>query len=233
MAFDMSMIGRLLGGLGGLGTTGMGAYNAFGGGYKDPTKNASNTIGQIPGQVSPYYQPYMDAGKGALGDIQNQYQDLFGGKTYDKLASGYKESPGYKFKLDQAIQGANNAQAAGGMLGTPQHQQVNMETAEGIASKDFQDYMNSQMGLYNTGMNAAQGINNMGYGASDSMANTLANSMGQQGQMQFYGDAGKNMWKNQGMNNIFSGLGQAGGSLMGGDFLKQLMSMFGQSSGGA
>lgn len=229
----MGMLGRLLGIGGGLGTAGMGLFNAFGGGYKDPTKNASRTIGQIPGQVSPYYQPYINAGQGALGDIQNQYQDLFGGKTYDKLAAGYKESPGYKFKLDQALQAANNAQAAGGMLGTPQNQQVNMETAEGIASKDFQDYMNSQMGLYNTGMNAAQNINNMGYGASGSMADTLANALSQQAQMQMYGDVGKNMWKNQGWNNIFSGLGQAGGSMMSGDILSQLAALFGQSQGGA
>lgn len=228
--------GALISLLSGAGAAGKGIYNAFGGGYNDPSKNASKTIGQIPGQVSPYYEPYINAGKGALGDLQNQYQDLIGGKTYDKLAAGYKESPGYKFKLDQAIQAANNAQAAGGMLATPQHQEVNMETAEGIASKDFQDYMNSQMGLYNTGINTATGINNMGYGASGSMADTLANALSQQGQMQFYGDAGKNAFKNQGWNNIFSGIGQMGGGMMGNDFMKQLLAIIGKqnnNSGGA
>ena len=233
MAFNLGMLGSLLGIGGGLGSAGLGAWNAFGGGYKDPTKRASETIGQIPGQTNQYYQPWADAGKGALGDLQNQYGDLLGGKTYDKLAAGYKESPGYQFKLNQALGAGSNAAAEGGMLGTPMHQQGNMELANDIAGKDFQDYLNSQMGLYGLGLSGEQGINQMGYNASDAQANTLANALSQQGQMQMYGDVGKNMWKQQGMNNIFSGLGQAGSSLMGGDFLKQLMGIFGKSSGGA
>ncbi len=228
MAFNLGVLGSLVNGLG---SAGMGTWNAFGGGYKDPTARAMQTIGQVPGKVEPYYQPWMEAGKGALGDLQSQYKDLLAGDTYNKLASGYKESPGYQFKLNQALNAAGNAQAAGGMLGTPQHQQGNMELANDIASQDFQNYLNSQMGLYGMGLQGEQGLNQMGYGASDAMANTLANALSQQGQMQFYGDAGRNIWKNQGIGNIFSGLGQAAGALSSGDILKQLAAMLGH--GGA
>jgi len=41
---------------------------------------------------------------------------------YSKLGQGYKESPGYQFKLKQAMMAGDNAAAAGGMAGTPQHQ---------------------------------------------------------------------------------------------------------------
>lgn len=223
---------QMLGIGGGLGTAGMGAYGMFNPG-KNPATEANNTIGQIPGQTKPYYQPYMDAGKGAMSDLQNQYKDLLGGNKQGMLGESFKESPGYQYQLQQALGQGANASARGGMLGTPEDVRQSMSTAQGLASQDYNNYMNNQMNLYGQGLNGEQGLNQMGYNANTDYANTLANTLGQQGAYQYAGQAGQNAGKSQGMGNIFSGLGMAAGSALGGpaggmaggmgmDFLKKL-----------
>ncbi len=201
---------------GGLGTAAGGAWNMFGGGQKNPADAANKTIGQIPGQTQPYYQPYMDAGKGAMGNLQNQYKDLLSGNTQNQLGASYKESPGYQAALKAALGAGNNAAAAGGMLGTPAHEAQNMGIASDEASKDYENYIKNQMGLYGAGLSGNEGLNAQGFQANQDYANTLANTLGQQGAYQFAGQAGKNASNAQGMGNIFSGLGMAAGSLFGG-----------------
>lgn len=223
---------QMLGIGGGLGTAGAGAYGMFNQG-KNPATQANNTLNQIPGQMKPYYQPYMDAGKGALGDLQNQYKDLLGGNKQNQLGSNFKEGPGYQFALKQAMDSQGNASARGGMLGTPQDQAEAGRVGEGLAGQEYDKYMQNQMGLYNSGLQGEQGLNQMGYDANTSYANMLGSNLGQQSANQFAGQAGQNTARSQGMGNIFSGLGMAAGSMLGGpaggmaggmgmDFIKKL-----------
>lgn len=204
-----------LGILSGLGQTGMGIYQGFGGGYNDPSKKATQMLGQIPGQMQPYYSPYMNAGKGAMESLQNQNKDLLSGATQNKLGENYKESPGYQFKLKQAMQQGGAAAARGGYLGTPMDQQDSMDIANGLASQDYNDYIKNQIGLYNTGYGGEQGINQMGFDANKGMADTIGNVTGQQAGLSYAGEAGKNTYKQGGWNNAFSGLGQAASSFAG------------------
>jgi hypothetical protein len=214
-----------MGMLAGLGQAGMGAYQGFGGGYKDPTKGAMNYLNQIPGAAEGYLSPYMNAGKGALGDLQNQYKDLLSGGTYGKLAEGYKESPGYKYQLEQALGAGGNAAAAGGMLGTPMHEAEAMKTAQGLTSQDFNNYMNSQMGLYGLGLHGTEGLGQMGFQGAGHMADTMANTLGSQASLDYAGRAGENQYKQQGWQNLFSGFGQMGGSALGMPWLQEYMNM--------
>lgn len=212
---DWDMLGKILGISGGLGGAGMGLYQGFGGGYNDPTKKANQMLGQIPGQTQQYYSPYMQAGQGALSDLQNQNKDLLSGNVLNRLGEGYKESPGYKFKLQQALQAGSGAAAAGGLLGTPAHQQGNMQLANDIASQDYNDYLHNQMGLYGLGYQGEQGINNQGFDANRGMADTIGNVIGQQAGLSYAGEAGKNTYRQGGWNNVVSGLAQAGSAAMG------------------
>lgn len=211
---DMDWLRNLFGGLS-VGTAAGGLAGLFGVGQgKNPGDVANGYINQIPGKTQPYYQPYMDAGKGALSDLQNQYGDLTSGKTQNKLGETYHESPGYKWKLQQALAAGNNASAAGGMLGTPQHQQYSQGTAEGLANQDYNDYMNNQIGLYNTGIHGQEGINQMGYDANKGMADTWGNTLSQQGVYGYGGQNGKNESRSSALTNLFSGLGGAAGSFI-------------------
>lgn len=208
----------------GLAQAGMGAYQGFGGGYNDPTKGAKNMIGQIPGKTEGYYSPYMEAGKGAMSDLQNQYKNLLSGDTQNQLGANYKESPGYQFKLKQAMQQQGNAAARGGYLGTPMDQQNAAEVGNGLASDDYNQYIQNQMGLYGQGLQGEQGLNQMGYDANKSMADTWGNSMNQQAALDYAGKAGKNTYQQGGWQNAIAGLGQAGSSAMGmPDWMKYFM----------
>lgn len=198
---------------GGLGTA---AGGMFGGQGKNPADVANKTIGQIPGQVQQYHQPYMDAGKGAMSDLQNQYKDLLGGDTQNKLGANYKESPGYQFKLQQAMQQQGRAASRGGMAGTPMDQQNSMQMANDMAGADYNDYIKNQMGLYGQGLKGEEGINQMGYNANKDMSDTVGNSMSQQGAYGFMGQQGQNQADQQNKSNIFSGLGTAAGGFFGG-----------------
>ncbi len=221
---------QMMGMGGGLGTAAGGLWSMFNK-PNDPTKGASNMVGQIPGQTLPYYQPYMDAGKGAMSDLQNQYKDLLSGDKQNQLGANFKEGPGYQYALKNALQAGTNASAAGGMLGTPMHQEQNMGIGEGLAGKEFQNYMQNQMGLYGTGLQGEQGLNQMGFDANKNYADQLANTMNQQAMYNFMGQQGQNQAKQQGMSNIFSGLGTAAGSFFGGPAggagMDWLMKMFG------
>lgn len=205
MAFDLSNIGKMIGIGGGAGQAAGGLASLFGH-QRNPSASANQYFNQIPGQTQQYYSPYMEAGKGAMSTLQNQYGDLLSGNTQNKLGENYKESPGYKFALDQALQGGTNAAAAGGMLGTPQHEQQNMGIANGLASQDYNNYLHNQMGLYGQGLQGTQGLNQMGYNANTGYADLLANLLGQQGQYAYAGQAGKNAGRTQGMQDVFGGI---------------------------
>lgn len=201
---------------GGLGSAAGGAYSLWGKQGKNPSDVANGYLNQIPGKTEGYYSPYMDAGKGALSDLQNQNKGLLSGETQNQLGANYKESPGYQFKLKQAMQLQGNAAARGGYLGTPMDQQNAPEVGNGLASDDYNEYMKNQMGLYGIGYQGEQGLNDQGFEANKGMADTWGNVLGQQGAYGFMGQQGQNQAHQQGMSSLFSGLGTAGASLFGG-----------------
>ena len=201
---------------GGLGVAAGGAYNAFGNKGKSPGDAANKYLDQIPGQTKPYYQPYMDAGGKALGDIQGQYGDLLNGNKQNQLGENFKESPGYKYQLQQALQGGNNAAAAGGMLGTPQHAEQNQALATNLASQDYNNYIKNQMDLYGKGLGGEEHLNDQGYDANKSYSDQLAQVMGQKAQNAYSDTEAANKNKAGGLSDIFSGIGTAGATYLGG-----------------
>ncbi len=201
---------------GGLGAAAGGAYKTFGKGGKNPADVANAELDQIPGKTQQYYQPYQEAGLGALNTLQGQYGDLLNGNKQNQLGANYKESPGYKYALQQALQGGNSAAAAGGALGTPQHFEQNANLAGDIASKDYDNYIKNQLGLYGQGLEGEQGLNKQGFEANKDYADMLANIQAQKAGYGYAGQAGENKEKAGGLSDIFSGIGTAAASYLGG-----------------
>ncbi len=188
----------------GSGLSGIAGLMGFGKG-KNPGDVANNYLDQIPGQTKPYYQPYMDTGNQAM----QQFMQMLGQNptdTYNKLGEGYKESPGYKFSLEQALKAGTNANAAGGMLGTPMHQQQNMETAQGLASQDFEKYMNHVLGINTENKQGLGQLTGLGYNASSDYASGLANNLGQKASYGFAGQDAQNKSRSNDWSNIFGAL---------------------------
>ena len=163
--FDSMRLGSDLGTIG---------YNLFGD-YTNPGDAASGYLGQIQSQISPYYQPYINSGLGAMGSLEDQYKQLLSDPTaiMNMIGSNFQASPGYQYNVDQATSAANQAAAAGGMAGSPAEQAALANQVSGMASQDYNNYMKEGLGLYNTGLDVAGGINQMGYNASNQMAQSL------------------------------------------------------------
>lgn len=172
---------------------------------KNPYDAGQDYYNKIPGMMGQYYNPYIQAGQGAMGSLQGQYGQLMNDPNamFNKFAGGYKQSPGYQWQLNQGMNAANNAAAAGGMAGSPQHQQQAAGMAEGLANQDFYNYMSQVMGLYGTGLQGEQGINQMGFNAAGDMAGGLGSNYMNQGNMAFAGQAAQN----QSRGNILGDLG--------------------------
>ncbi len=201
---QMYGMGALGGGLGGL----------FGG-NSNPADKANRRLDQIPGQAGQYYDPYIGAGQGALGSLQGQYPGLLnnpGGKMND-IGQSYKQSPGFQFALEQALGAGNRSAAAGGMAGSPMNQQMNMQTATDMASKDYNDWMKNALGLYGAGLSGEQGMSQMGFEAGKSKSDLIAQQLAQQAAYDYQGQAAKNASNPWG--NILGGLGMLGGSMFG------------------
>lgn len=207
----------------------MGMFDSiFGSGGSNPADKAMPYLQQVPGTVSPYYQPYINTGNQASSTLQNQYSNLVNnpGGTLNNMGQSFNQSPGYQFQLQQAMYGANNAQAAGGMAGSPQNVQQNETLSSNLANQDYYNWLNHAMGLYGQGLSGEQSLYNTGYGASDQLAKELSRNLYSEAGMQYAGQASKNA-SSQG---LLGGLLGAGSNLGG---MYMLGSMLGPAAGSA
>lgn len=181
-------------------------------GGKNPASAAMPYIQNIPGMTSPYMTPYFNAGVGALPELQQEYSHLTEdpGAMLRKFGEGYQQSPGFKFALDQALQASRNAAAAGGMAGSPEHEQENMSIATNLGNQDFQNYLDRVSGLYNQGLSGKQGLASGGLTAGTSLADMIANSLAQAGNLAYRGQ----QEKNSAQNSALSGLARLGGTAL-------------------
>lgn len=206
----------------------MGLFDSiFGGGDGG---SAPNIYGPVKEEITPYYQPYVQAGTDSLGSLQEQIARMYEDPNalYQQLGAGYRESPGYQHNVQSATQAANRAAAAGGQLGSPAEQQALAQQISGMADQDFGNYMNQVSGMYGQGVQGLQGLTGLGYQAGTGLADQLANAQYQQ--------AGLNMQQKQmeqaGMSGLFGMAGMLGGAALGGPLGAGIGSGIGNFFGG-
>lgn len=190
--------GALIGG-------GLGALGGFG---RNPEDEARKNLNQIPGTIKPYYEPYIQGGNWAMPQLQQQFGQLMSdpNAVISRLGAGYKESPGYKWRLGQGEAAINNANAAGGMLGTNQHQQQAGKLAGDLADQDYQNYLNSAMGLYGTGLSGAQDMAHQGQQAGGDLATSLGNLLQTQAGLGYKGAANQNQSNSDLISSLMAAL---------------------------
>jgi hypothetical protein len=173
---------------------------------KNPADEANKIVGQIPGQTSGYFDPYSQAGQRQIKPMEEEYQKLIGnpGQKLNDIGSNYQQSPGFQFALQQALQGSGHAAAAGGMAGSPQHEQENMGIASGLASQDYNNWLGQATGLYNTGLQGGENSMNRGLNAGDQQANMIAQTLAQQGAYSYNGQAAQNKARSDALGQIGS-----------------------------
>lgn len=177
--------------------------------FTNPANEAQSYLDKIPSTMAPYFQPYIDQGQRAGNKLESQYGQMTSNPAdfFSKMSQGYKQSPGYQWNLNQALQAGNNAAAAGGMLGTPQHVQENEQTATNLASKDYQDWLSHIMDLFHSGQTGLQGMYGTGFGASTDYGTNLAQALMNQGQMAEEGAEAQNRHEQSVADSESEGLG--------------------------
>lgn len=153
-------------------------------------------LDDIPGYLEKYMGPYNKAGMDSLPGLQNQYNQLLGnpGDFMNKMGSNYQQSPGFKFAMEQALQGGNNAAAAGGMAGSPMHQQQNMQMATNLANQDFNKWIQQAMGLYGRGLSGQENLYNVGAHMGQGMGEDMSQYLMSKAMMDYAREANDNQF---------------------------------------
>jgi hypothetical protein len=187
-------------------------FDDFFSGGKNPANAAMPYLNQIPGQTKQYQQPFYEAGKEAIPGLQEQYKSLLDnpGNKLNQIGSNYKESPGLQFAIQKALGANGRALNAGGMYGSPEHEEQNLLTATGYANQDYNNWLGQATGLYNQGLSGQQGMANQGQQAGQNLADMVAQTLAQQGNLAFQGQSQKNQNQNDLWGNIFNGAGALG-----------------------
>jgi hypothetical protein len=171
---------------------------------------------QIPGQITPYYQPFIDAGTGAMSNLQGQYGQLINdpGAKFNQMGQSFQQSPGFNWQMQQALQGANHAAASGGMAGSPEHEQQNEQVANNLANQDYYNYMNNVTGLYGQGLHGEQDMMHQGYDATKSLTDQIAQALSQEARMQYGQDASKKSAESSIFGSAAEGIGMGAAAKM-------------------
>lgn len=162
--------------------------------FPDPSREAGKSLDRIPGETNQYSQPFYDSGKNQLPQLNDIYKQMMSdpNKLMEMLGGGYKESPGYQWNLKQGQAAMTNANAAGGMLGTPQHEQMAGEMATGLASQDYQKFMDHIMGLFTGGVTGSQSMASQGQQAGSDMASRIQKYLTDQATLKYTGQQSRN-----------------------------------------
>lgn len=127
-----------------------------GGGGRSGAPNFKQPYNQARGDIDALFDPYTDAGKGALGDLQGMLKEGF-------QPGDLTEDPGYQFQLEQ---GNRAVSQAGGMQGSPFGGNTLTELSkfnQGLAATTYNNAFNrwqtqvqNLAGMAGLGANAAQ-----------------------------------------------------------------------------
>ena len=157
--------------------------------YDNPADAAMPYMQQIPGTITPYYQPYIDWGQQAGGIMAKTYGQMATDPTgyYNNIMSSYTMSPEAQYQMEQEQQAMNQSAAAGGFTGTPYDQQQQAEMVQGITAKDQQQYYRNVEGAQQYGLGGESHMFDTGYNASSTLADELASNLAQEAGLEFQG----------------------------------------------
>jgi hypothetical protein len=110
--------------------------------------SGSNTAGKTQGQVNNLYQPYNQAGIGAL----NQINTLL--SPGNNVLSTLQAQPGYQAGFDQGMVGQERAQAAAGTLNSGGTLKASTRYGQDYATNQYQNILNNLYKVAGLGENS-------------------------------------------------------------------------------
>lgn len=200
-----------MGAMGGA-SIGAGLGSLFGD-WNNPAEAANPFFDKMPDELKKYFNPYIEAGNKALPGLQDQYGRLMNDPAgrLNEIGQGYHQSPGFQFALNQALQGAGHAAAAGGMAGSPQHEQQNMGLATNLANQDYNQWLGNALGMYGMGLQGQQGLYNTGAQSGMQLGENLASILAQRAKLAYEGQNAENQHQGGIWGSLFGGAGSLAG----------------------
>jgi len=185
--------------------TGAAPYEGLEESYKGMTPGIENATGTATGYLSPYQQ----TGQQSLSDLHSSLKELSDPQAYyNKIMSGYAESPAAKFQKEQGIQTIENQSEALGLGGSGKEMKDLMSYSQGLASQGQQDYLKNILGIKSGYLSGLQGITGLGEQAGTTMGATqmtgaedTAKLEAAQAQAKAYADA----QKDKGIGSLITG----------------------------
>lgn len=171
--------GNSSGGTGGSSNMTNGLLKA-GAGYllNNPNTAGQQAITNASNQAASYYQPYQAAGTGAENTLSNLYGNN-GAAAQTAAQQNFSNTPGYQFALNQGINALNANNAATGQVLSGNAQEGINNYAQGVASQQYNNYVNQLQNLASGGVNAAGGAGSAlltGAGAKAQLGQNNANN---------------------------------------------------------
>lgn len=122
------------------------------------------------------FQPWVDAGKVSLQDLLKQYQQLTANPDFmqNQLAKNYQPSQYAQVQTDYLKNQLNNNAAVTGQLGSSYAAQTMGNKLQDLISKDENNYIQTGLGMYKTGLSGEQFIDNQGFNAVNSQTGLAA-----------------------------------------------------------
>lgn len=186
--------------------------------YKDPTKAAQPYLDKAESATRAGYDPYIQRGQQAGDVLGGQYDSMVNDPAafVNHLMESYKPSSQYQYKSNQLSNELSNTARAGGVAGTPRHQQQQAELLDSLMGNDIQQWYNNLMGVYDQGLKGYQGWDTQGYDASTGEAGDLSNIYGSQATLAYKGAEQHNSKHNDLMQGLMRLFGTGAGALVGG-----------------
>ena len=107
-------------------------------------------------QIQQNEQPYLQAGQGALSQLQSLY-GLPGGKGMNgqQISSLLSSLPGYQFQLQQGTQAVDRSEAAKGLLNSGATGKALQQYGQGLGSSYFGQYVSGLQNMAGAGQASA------------------------------------------------------------------------------
>ena len=178
---------------------------------EDPSKEANKYLSQIPAVGRQSYNPFIQGGQEAGGILKNEYQKQLNPTAFiDEIMKHYQTSQGAQYLQDKLGRGIGATAAAGGIAGTPEHQQEYGELAN-----NMQQYLMNALGVHGAGITGEENFYNKGYDASKELADLLGGTLSSQGTLGYMGAQQKNTDRNALLNALVKALSQGSGAASG------------------
>jgi len=172
---------------------------------KNPADAGMGYLDKIAPMLKQYLEPYINAGQRQLPGMEQQYGQMTQdpGGLMKQWGQGFQQDPGYQWNVNEGVRGANQASAAGGMVGTPQSQQQATQVASHYADQNYQNWMQQLMQVHGQGLQGQSHIFDTGFQGSQNLSEGLMNALSSQAKMGFQGAD----WQNQQNSGLLESLG--------------------------